>query len=370
MPDHYKVLGVERTASQSEIKRAYRKLALKFHPDQNAGSVAAEERFRMIADAYNLLSDEQRRRFYDRFGVEKSALVRVAAPFANRGVEGFVDSVFGELFRKRKKNSMVGRDRRYSLNLSFEEAIVGTNKDISVPMVATCGGCGGSGASDDGQIEVCHVCDGTGETREFNSIIPTRQECAFCQGRAKIVVRACPRCHGTGQETIEQILAIRVPPGSEAGQRLRYRGAGEPGAGGARDGDLYVVLDVAPDPLFERDGKDLRVRLPITIRDAALGQVVTIPTVDGPVRMKIPPGTASGRRFRIKGRGVPSSDHAKPRGDVYVEVVVETPLVETEQMQEVLRAWPEPNPSEHPDCCRFRDLLRQRYGDDIPENLG
>ncbi|NUN14610.1 MAG: molecular chaperone DnaJ [Myxococcales bacterium] len=370
MPDHYKVLGVERTASQSEIKRAYRKLALKFHPDQNAGSLAAEERFRMIADAYNLLSDEQRRRFYDRFGVEKNALVRVAAPFANRGVEGFVDSVFSELFRKRKKNNMVGRDRRYSLKLSFEESILGINKDISVPTIATCGGCGGSGAADDGQVEVCHVCDGTGEIREFNSIIPSRQECGFCQGRAKIAIRACPRCHGNGQETIEQTLTIRVPPGSEAGQRLRYRGAGEPGTGGGRDGDLYVVLDVTPDPLFERDGNDIRVKLPITIRDAALGQVVTVPTVDGLVRMKIPPGTASGKRFRIKGRGVPWVDNTKPRGDIYVEVMVETPVVETQEMREILDRWPEFEPSVHPDCCRFRDLLRQRYGEDVAEIVG
>lgn len=358
MPDYYKILGVDRSASQDDIKRAYRRLAMRFHPDQNQGSVTSEEQFRQIVEAWKVLGAPERRQFYDRFGVEKDALVKLGPQGGRPHLDDLMSDVIDEILRRPKLKPVPGKDRRYDLELDFAAAAMGGMRRISVDVSATCGGCAGTGAQPRTAPVQCHVCDGRGEVRDPGPLLAFRRVCNFCGGRGRVVPDPCGRCGGTGVETIEQGLSVRVPPGAEDGQRLRYRGAGEPGTHGGPDGDLYIVLRVQPDPLFTRSGADVVVRVPVTVREAVLGATLEVPMVDGVVRLSISPGTQSGQRFRLKHRGIPQG-RGKPRGDAYVEVVVEIPTGES--VRALVDGWPEPTSDAHPRRREYEALLRRSY---------
>ena len=366
MPDYYKVLGIERTANHDAVKRAYRRLALRFHPDQNQGSAAAEEQFKQIVEAYRVLGEPTRRRFYDRFGIQREALTHVDSPFARGGFEDLVENVLDELLRRPKIKPVPGKDRRYELSVSFCEAALGTEQRIDVPMSATCGGCAGSGAAHGTRPERCHVCEGRGEVRETGPLLPFRKVCLFCSGRGVVVAEPCLRCSGSGIEDVSQVLTIRVPEGAEDGLRLRYRGAGEPGQHGGPDGDLYVVVRVKEDPLFSRRDFDVTVKVPLTVPEAMLGATVDVPMLDGVIRLSIPPGTQPGRQFRLRQRGIPKPGSGG-RGDAYVEVTVELPEVDA-ALRDALALWPSAASLRHPRRVSYeRSIAGLRGGGETKE---
>lgn len=354
MPDYYKILGVDRSASQEDIKRAYRRLAMRFHPDQNQGNAAAEEQFRQIADAWKVLGAPERRKFYDRFGMEKEALQRMPQQRSGVNLDDLVGDVLDELLRRPKLKPVPGKDRRYELEVDFALAAMGGERRLSVDLSASCGGCAGSGAAPGTEPVQCHVCDGRGEVRDPGPLLAFRRVCNFCGGRGTVVPTPCGRCGGSGVEAVHQDLTVRVPPGAEDGQRLRYRGAGEPGQNGGPDGDLYVIVKVAEDPLFTRKGHDVIVRVPVTVGEAICGTTLEVPMVDGIVRMSIPAGTQPGRRFRLRHRGIPSGI-GKPRGDAYVEIDVELPPIEA--VRELVARWPGPAEA-HPRRRAYDQRLR------------
>lgn len=364
MPDYYKILGIDRSSSQEDVKRAYRRLAMRFHPDQNQGSAAAEEQFRQIVDAWKVLGAPERRQFYDRFGVEKDALVKLAPQSGRVRLDDLMGDVIDELLRRPKLKPVSGKDRRYELELDFSAAAMGGARRISVDVSATCGGCAGSGSQPGSMPVKCHVCEGRGEVRDPGPLFAFRRVCNFCAGRGTVVPDPCARCGGTGTEIIEHALTVRVPPGADDGQRLRYRGAGESGLHGGPDGDLYIVLRVLPEPLFTRSGHDVIVHVPLTIREAVLGATVEVPMVDGIVRMSMPAGTQAGQRFRLKHRGIPRG-MGKPRGDAYVEVTVEIPV--GAGVPELVAAWPSADSDAHPRRREYEAQLRRRHASAMDE---
>lgn len=364
MPDYYKILGVERSATQEDIKRAYRRLAMRFHPDQNHGNTASEDQFRQIVEAWKVLGAPDRRKFYDRFGMEREALARIAPQAGRVNLDDLVGDVLDELLRRPKLKPVPGKDRRYELEVEFVLAAMGGERRLAVDLSASCGGCAGTGAAPGTRAVSCHVCDGRGEVRDPGPLLAFRRVCNFCNGRGMVVPDPCGRCGGAGVEAIRQDLSVRVPAGAEDGQRLRYRGAGEPGQNGGPDGDLYVILKVLPDELFTRNGRDVVVRVPLTVAEAVGGATLEVPMIDGVVRMSIPAGTQPGRRFRLRHRGIPAGA-GKARGDAYVEVDVELPPLGV--VRELLAQWPEPASGAHPRRRHYDERLRVERSRDTAE---
>jgi molecular chaperone DnaJ len=357
MPDYYKILAVDRAVDPAELKVAYRRMALKFHPDQNLGDPLAVPRFQLISEAYQVLSEPERRRFYDRFGVPKEAVQGLVPRGAGMGQ--LLDSLLDEVLRRPRKKPARGRDRRYTLEVSFREAALGALRTIQVLCERECGACGGHGALDHSFVETCHVCGGTGEVKEPQALVRLRKDCPFCGGSGKLVLRTCATCGGTGTSAREEELSVRLPPGTTEGKTFRYRGYGEPGSNGGDDGDLLVVVSVAPQPFYRREGFDIVTSVPVTVPEALLGGRLTVPTVDGAVRIRLPAGATHGQRLRIAGRGVPRPDGS--RGDAYLEVHVELPSA-AEALREHLAHWPQPASDAHP--------LRQRYERELEALLG
>ena len=364
MPDYYKVLMVLREASEAEIKAAYRRLALKFHPDQNAGDGAASERMKQISEAYRVLSDPENRRFYDRFGVQREALVRAGGGLGH-GMSELVETFLGDLLKRRRTRKAHGRDRKYMLELHFRDAATGGTKEIEVPAEQVCSHCGGIGAQDIDAMESCHVCEGSGEVRDTRPWVPLRHQCDFCDGRGVVLLSMCGDCEGVGRVEITRSLTIPVPSGVLSGKRFRFPGLGEPGQFGGRNGDLYVQLEVMPDPLLSREDNNVLCVLPITVAEAVLGTVCRVPTIDGPVQFRIPPGTPSGKKFRLTQRGIP---HASGRGDQIVEVFIELPNELDSAHRVSLEKWPSPADRAHPHRRRFEDLLADQCALDAPES--
>jgi molecular chaperone DnaJ len=320
--DYYDVLEVARDATEGEIKKAFRRLAVQFHPDKNPDR-AAEERFKEANEAYAILSDPDKRAAYDRFGhgafgMPGSGAGGAAAPSVTEMFEGLFD-----LFAKKKKAA--GRDLRYTLELKFEEAAFGAKKTIRFPTRRECEACGGSGGAGGGTgLKTCPACNGRGELRLKQGLFTLPRMCTSCGGSGKIVVDACAKCDGLGLVRIEREFEVTIPPGAEDGMVKRVAREGEPGRGGGAAGDLMVLVRVLPHPLFQRRGLDVLTEIPVSFPQAALGAHVDVPTLDGKVRMRVPEGTQSGRLFRLRGKGIPRGD-GKPRGDQHVRVVVETP---------------------------------------------
>jgi molecular chaperone DnaJ len=317
--DHYQTLGVDRKASGTEIKAAYRRLALRYHPDRNPGDRAAEERFKEVSFAYAVLSDEDKRAHFDRFGTAD-------APFAADAdvarVTDFFDAVFGDLFGLGRKRA-AGQDLRYTLELGFAEAALGCEKSIRFDRTEDCRQCSGTGAEGGAAgLVSCGRCEGQGFTRQGTGWLSAKRECLACGGSGEVPRVRCSACSGTGLVEREREYTVRIPPGALGATTQRVPGEGSPGRRGGPAGDLFVVVRVRPHPFYRQEGDVLVCEVPLSITDAALGAEIDVPLLDGQVRMRVPPGTQSGAVFRIRGKGLPK---AGVRGDAHVRLVVEVP---------------------------------------------
>jgi molecular chaperone DnaJ len=338
--DFYEVLGVTRTAGDEEIKKAYRKLAMKYHPDRNQGDKGAEEKFKEVQRAYEVLSDAQKRAAYDQFG---HAGVDGNMGAGGGGFAGGFD--FGDIFSQMFGGSAGGRqqnhqgaDLQYHVEISLEEAARGIKKKITIPTHEECDVCHGSGAKAGTSATTCSMCGGSGVVHVRQAIFQLQQTCPTCRGSGKQIKDPCVKCHGEGLVKTRKTVEVSIPAGIDDGQRIRLSGEGEPGKHGAPAGDLYVMVNVRPHQVFERDGMDLHCELPISFTTAALGGEVEVPTLDGKVKLNIPKETQTGRRMRVRGKGIKSVRSAAV-GDLYCHIVVETPVNLTERQRELLEEF-------------------------------
>ncbi len=343
--DYYEVLGVARDASDDELKKAYRKLAMKFHPDRNPGDHTAEEAFKEISEAYEVLTDEQKRAIYNRHGHE--GLSRGGAGGGFGGAGGFAD-IFGDVFSDifggggggGRSGPRRGADLRYMMELTLEQAVFGSTETIRIPSWHDCEACNGHGTADGKRASDCSTCHGSGQVRVQQGFFVLQQTCPQCRGRGSMVTDPCKTCRGAGKVRDEKTLEVKIPPGVDTGDRIRLNGEGEPGDQGATAGNLYVQINVKPHEIFERDGNDLYCSVPISIVTAALGGELDVPTLDGKAQIDIPEGTQSGRQFRLRGRGV-RSVRSSGTGDLYCTVTVETPVKLSKPQKELLRQFGE-----------------------------
>jgi molecular chaperone DnaJ len=354
VPDPYAVLGVPKTASAEEIKKAYRKLAREFHPDRNPGDASAEDRFKEIQGAYDLLSDAEQRKQYDTFGAAGPGGA-AGGPFG-AGAGGFGNVRFenvdlsdllgglGGLFGNRggqpRAYAERGADLEARVRISFEDALEGTTVRVPVEVEAACHVCGGSGAEPGTAPRTCPDCGGTGVLAANQGLFSLSQPCPRCRGNGVIVDKPCKNCRGSGRERVTKRYAVKVPAGAKSGTRIRLKGKGEPGVGGGPAGDLHVVVDVAASPLYERRGSDLLLDVPVTYPEAALGATVQIPTPDGPVALKIPSGTEHGKLLRVKGRGAPKLNGGA-KGDLLARVQLTVPKKLSKAEKEALESYRE-----------------------------
>jgi molecular chaperone DnaJ len=337
--DYYEILGVAKNASEADLKKAFRRLAMKYHPDRNPGDKAAEENFKEAKEAYEVLTDPQKRAAYDQFG---HAGVDPSAGGGARGGASFSDifeDIFGDIFGgARGGGSRVyrGSDLQYNLELTLEEAVFGTEVKIRVPSLVECDECHGSGAEKGTTPETCGTCGGVGQVRMQQGFFSVQQTCPRCHGTGKLITSPCHACHGQGRVEEHKTLSVKVPAGVDSGDRIRLSGEGEAGLNGGPPGDLYVQIHVKPHKLFTRKGNDLLCEVPISFATAALGGDLEIPTLDGRVNLKIPEETQSGRLFRLRGKGV-RSVHGGAQGDMICRVSVETPVNLTKRQKELLQ---------------------------------
>jgi molecular chaperone DnaJ len=341
--DYYKVLDLEKSASEADIKKAYRRLAMKYHPDRNPDDKSAEERFKEVKEAYEVLSDPQKRAAYDQFGHAGLEGSR-GGPHMNPG-EAFSDifgDVFGDIFGggRRGGRSQVyrGADLRYELELDLDQAVFGTTVEIDVPRLSTCETCNGSGAAKGSNPVTCDTCHGTGQVRIAQGFFQLQQSCPRCRGSGRIIRNPCDTCLGQGRVRRTKKLSVKIPPGVDNGDRVRLSGEGEAGRNGGPPGDLYVEVRVREHEIFEREGEHLSCEVPISFATAVLGGTVLVPTLEGQVSLKVPPETQSGRVFRLREKGV-KPVRGGPRGDLYCRVMVETPVNLTSEQRELLRKF-------------------------------
>ena len=342
--DYYEVLGVSRTATDQELKAAYRKLALQHHPDRNSGDPESEERFKECSEAYQVLSDPQKRAAYDRFG---HAGVSGAGgfdgnPFGAQDLGDIFGDLFGEMFNmggaQRRSTSRVqkGHDVRHDLTIEFEEAIFGREATVNIHRRETCPDCKATGTASGRGPSTCSHCQGRGQVRYQQGFFSIARTCSACGGAGSVITDPCKSCRGEGRVERQHEIVVNIPAGVEDGTRIRYQGEGDAGRFGGPAGDLYVVLRVRPHKFFERDGNDLHCVIPVSFPQAALGTEIAIATLDGDTRLKIPEGTQSGQVFRIRGKGVPHLN-AYGRGDLLAQVVIRTPTKLTKSQKDLLR---------------------------------
>jgi molecular chaperone DnaJ len=344
--DYYEVLGVNRDASEEDIKKAYRKLAMKWHPDRNPDNPKAEEHFKEAKEAYEVLTDAQKRPAYDQFGhagVDPSAAAGAGAGFG-QGQAGFGDifsDIFGEIFggaRGGRSNVFRGADLRYNMEIALEQAAHGFETKIRIPTLAECATCKGSGAKPGTQPVTCATCRGAGQVRVSQGPFSMAQTCPRCHGTGKTIANPCVTCAGAGRVKHQKTLSVKIPAGVDEGDRVRLTGEGEAGVNGGPPGDLYVQVHLKPHPVFQRDHDDLHCEMPVSFSTAALGGEIQIPTLDGSARIKVPAETQSGKTFRLRGKGIKGVRSQQP-GDLFCHVVVETPINLTARQRELLQEF-------------------------------
>jgi len=364
--DFYDILGIDRDATPEQVKKAYRKLAHQYHPDKNQGNKEAEERFKEVSEAYETLSQPDKRAAYDRFG--HAGVGRAAegfSDFADVGFGGLFDDLFEGFFGttgRRRGAGQRGADLRYNLTISLEEAARGLEKEVRIPRMEACGTCGGSGAKPGSRPRTCGVCRGTGQVRFSRGFLSVSQPCQQCRGEGTVLEDPCRSCHGQGRVKVERGLSVKIPPGVETGTRLRVSGEGEAGVRGGGRGDLYVVIQVAEHPIFVRDGDDLLCEVPVSFTQAALGGELRIPTLTGSTKLRVPPGTQSGAEFRLRGQGMPSL-RGYGVGDLRVRILVEVPTRLTARQRELLEEFATlENGDGTPMSKRFLEKVRELLG--------
>jgi molecular chaperone DnaJ len=345
--DFYEVLGVAKNASDDEIKKAYRKLAMKFHPDRNPDDKKAEEKFKEVKEAYEVLSDAPKREAYDRFGHAGVDPNAGGAGGAGPGFGGFADvfgDIFGDIFGGAgqggrggaRSNVFRGADLRYALEITLEQAAHGFETEIRVPSWESCDTCHGTGAKPGTKPQTCRTCNGQGSVRVQQGFFSIQQTCPTCHGSGKVIPEPCEACDGVGRVKRNKTLQVKIPAGIDEGMRIRSAGNGEPGVNGGPAGDLYVEIHVKEHPVFQREGDDLHCHVPVTMTVAALGGTIKVPTLGGSAEIELPEGTQTGKTFRLRGKGIKGIRSSYP-GDLYAHVQVETPVRLTDRQKQMLR---------------------------------
>jgi molecular chaperone DnaJ len=369
--DFYETLGVAKSASADDIKKAYRKLAMKHHPDRNPGDRNAEQKFKEISEAYDILKDDQKRAAYDRFGhaAFEQGAGRGPGDFGFAG--GFAD-IFDEMFgefmgggRRNQTGPSRGSDLRYNLEISLEDAFRGKQTTVRVQTLAACEQCKGTGAEAGSRPAACPTCYGRGRVRVQQGFFTMERTCTTCQGVGRVIDNPCRACAGQGRMRREKTLSVNIPAGVEDGTRIRLGGEGEAGVRGAPAGDLYIFVTVTPHPIFQRDGANIYCRVPISITTAALGGAIEVPTVDaGRTRVTVPPGTQSGHQFRLRAKGM-TVLRSPARGDMFIEAIVETPVNLNKRQQELLREFEKAgeNAKTHPESEGFFAKVKEFFED-------
>ena len=368
--DFYETLGVSREADEKALKSAYRKLAMQFHPDRNPDNADAEAKFKEVNEAYETLKDPQKRAAYDRFGhaaFENGGMG--GGGFGAAGAGGFSDifeDIFGEMMggaRARRGGRERGADLRYNMEITLEEAYEGKTAQIHVPSSMTCEVCNGSGSKPGSDPVTCSTCGGAGRVRAASGFFSIERTCPTCNGRGQTIEDPCTNCHGQGRVTQERSLSVNIPAGIEDGTRIRLAGEGEAGFRGSPAGDLYIFISVKPHEFFQRDGADLYCKVPISMTKAALGGHFEVATMDGAyTRVKVPDGTQSGRQFRLKGKGMPVLRQAA-MGDLYIQIVVETPQNLSKRQRELLEEFDEISAHENsPQSTGFFSRMKEFFG--------
>lgn len=342
--DYYEVLGVQKNVNEAELKKAYRRLAMKYHPDRNESSTEAEEKFKEAKEAYDVISNPQKRAAYDQYG--HAGVDQQAGFGGSQGGADFGDifgDMFGDIFgggagRGSQNRAYRGADLQYNLQLTLEEAVFGTEKNIDVTSKQSCETCSGSGAEPGSEMETCSTCGGAGQVRMQQGFFSVQQTCPKCHGRGKIITNPCQRCHGTGAVERKRTLSVKVPAGVDTGDRIRLGNEGEAGTNSGPAGDLYVQIHVKQHAIFERDGEHLHCEIPISFVTAAIGGEVEIPTLDGKLMLKIPAESQTGKQFRLRGKGV-KPVRGGAQGDLYVHAVIETPVNLNKKQKELLNRF-------------------------------
>lgn len=372
-PDFYTLLGVDRSASADELKKAYRKLAMKYHPDKNPGDDAAEQKFKEISEAYEVLKDDQQRAAYDQYGhaAFEGGMGGGGHPGGMGGgsMSDIFDDLFGEFMGGRRGprsdgGRTRGQDLRYNMQITLEEAFEGKKAQIRVPSSVTCETCTGSGATPGSQPVNCNTCGGNGRVRAAQGFFSVERTCPACHGRGQVIENPCSDCHGQGRVQKERTLSVTIPQGVEEGTRIRLAGEGEAGMRGGPAGDLYIFLSLEPHKLFERDGTELFCDVPVSLTIAALGGEIEVPTVGGgKVKVKVPEGTQTGKQFRVRGKGMPGL-HARRHGDLYIQIHVETPVGLTKAQKDLLKKFDEASSEKtNPESTGFFDKVKEFFND-------
>jgi molecular chaperone DnaJ len=371
--DFYDILGVAKSADADELKRAYRKLAMQYHPDRNSGDKSAEQKFKDISEAYDVLKDDQKRAAYDRFGhaaFENGSRGPGDGGFAGGFSGGFAD-IFEEMFgamgtgRRSQSGPARGSDLRYNIEVSLEDAFRGKQTTIRVATFVHCDTCKGSGAEPGSRPVSCRTCQGHGRVRRQQGFFTIEQTCPTCQGSGQTIEKPCKGCGGQGRVRREKTLSANIPAGVEDGTRIRLAGEGEVGVHGAAPGDLYIFVSLAPHAIFQRDGANIFCRVPIPFTTVALGGTIEVPTVEGSrTRITVPPGTQSGHQFRLRGKGM-TVLRSPARGDMYIQAIVETPVNLTKREQELLREFEKAgeNGKTHPESEGFFARVKEFFED-------
>ena len=373
--DFYDVLGVGRDADEKEIKGAYRKLAMKYHPDRNPDDPVAEEKFREATEAYDVLKDDQKRAAYDRMG---HAAFEQGGGFGGGGAgfggAGFGGGGFSDIFDEMFSDFMGGRgggrrantkgsDLRYDMDITLAEAFEGDNKTISIPVASTCEPCDGSGAAPGSTPTTCGTCGGHGKVRAQQGFFTVERTCPSCQGQGQTISSPCSSCGGQGRVQKNRTLNVNIPAGVDTGTRIRLSGEGEAGLRGGGAGDLYIFINVLSHELFERDGTNLLLTMPVPMTTAALGGTIDVPNIDGKMaRVTIQPGTQSGHRLRLKGKGMPGLQ-GRARGDLYVDIHVETPVNLTGKQKDLLKSFAEDQDKQNPESESFMNRIKKIFKD-------